>query len=69
MLQAAYNPDLLPIPDYVMNDEVRNWTSEDEAVYFFKFKNGDYDPLVLHDSVPLREREMQKKVGLAEWLE
>ena len=68
MLQAAHNPDLLPIPEYVMNDTVRNWTSEEESVYFFKFANGDYDPLVLHDSVELRERELQKKTGFDEWL-
>ena len=35
---AAFNPAFLPIPDYVMNDEVRNFEPPAEAYYM---KHGD----------------------------
>jgi len=34
MHKAAQHPSLLPIPDYVINDEVRNFTAEESDVLF-----------------------------------
>ena len=68
MLEAMNHPDMLPIPEYVMNDVVRTWEPQDDSAYFFTFANGDYENLVLHDSVPLRERELSRKQDFASWL-
>jgi len=45
----------MPIPDYVMNDEMRNQPLTKE-MEFFHFTNGEYENLVFQ-GVELRERE------------
>ena len=46
---ASYHPDLLPIPEYVMNDTLRDWVPTDESAYFYPFSNGDYDNLLFSE--------------------
>ena len=57
--QAANDPALVPIPEYVLNDAVRNIPLTREMEFFF-FTNGEYENLVLTD-VQIRERELKIK--------
>ena len=65
--QAAFDIDLVPIPEYVINDAVRNQELTEE-MEFFKFTSGDYENLVLK-GVQLRERELKIKADFNLWLE
>ncbi len=42
---AAQHPSLVPVPDYVLNDEVRNMTVEPDALVFH-FSDGTSEPVV-----------------------
>ena len=64
---AAFHSDLVPVPDYVLNDAVRN-TELTSAMEFFDFSSGDYENLVL-SGVQLREREMNIKTDFHNWLD
>ena len=64
---ASLNPDLLPIPEYVMNDAIRSWEPTDESAFYYQFSNGDYENLIIHDSVELREREANIVTEFADW--
>jgi len=55
----------MPIPDYVINDEVRAFVLTD-AGRFIIFDNGDYEYLVVVGDLNLREREVK---WLEEWRE
>ena len=59
MQAAAFNPDFLPIPEYVLNNEVKNLALTPE-MEFFNFTNGEYEYLIYKD-VQLRDRELQIK--------
>lgn len=59
MQTAAFQPDFLPIPEYVLNNEVKNRPLTPE-MEFFNFTNGEYEYLVYKD-VQLRDRELQIK--------
>ena len=64
--QAANDPALVPIPEYVLNDAVRNIPLTREMEFFF-FTNGEYENLVLTD-VQIRERELKIKSDFQKWL-
>ena len=59
MRAASFHPDLLPIPDYVLNQAVKNRPLTPE-MEIFNFSNGEYEYLVFKD-VELREREVKIK--------
>ena len=41
------NPDLLPIPEYVLNSAVRDDFVPTDKALFYHFSDGDVEPLVL----------------------
>ena len=41
------NPDLLPIPEYVLNSAVRDDFVPTDKALFYQFPDGDYEPLVI----------------------
>ena len=59
MRAASFDPELLPIPEYVLNQAVKNRPLTPE-MEIFNFSNGEYEYLVFKD-VQLRERELKIK--------
>ncbi len=45
--RAAQHPSLLPIPEYVINDRVKNYKSTDSE-RIIKFSNGYFEPIVVN---------------------
>lgn len=68
--RASMNPDIFPIPEYVMNEEIWNWepAQDDTDAWQFTFSNGTYEPLILHDSTELKPLELERKAAFAAWL-
>ena len=59
MRAASFHPELLPIPEYVLSQAVKNRPLTPE-MEIFNFSNGEYEYLVFKD-VQLRERELKIK--------
>lgn len=57
---------VLPIPEYVLNDAVRNIELTREMI-FFNFTNGEYENTVFK-GVQLRDRELKIKADFQQWL-
>lgn len=63
------NPSLLPIPEYVLNAAVRDEFTPTDKALFYKFSNGNYEPMVFGEGVTLRERELDEKADFKKWLD
>ena len=48
MRAASFHPELLPIPEYVLNQAVKNRPLTPE-MEIFNFSNGEYEYLVFKD--------------------
>ena len=57
---------MLPIPEYVLNDAVRNVELTREMT-IFNFTNGEYEYMVFK-GVQLRDRELKIKADFQQWL-
>ena len=68
--KAAFgNPALFPIPESVMNDEIRSYEPKQNAKVF-TFSNGDYEYSILGGLAEedIRERERKLKAGFNAWM-
>ena len=68
-LKAAMNPELLPIPEYVLNSAVRDDFVPTEKALFYKFSDGDLEPLILGNGTELRSRELKEQADFRKWLD
>ena len=65
--KAAQHPSLLPIPDYVINDEVRSFKAS-ESERRFEFSNGHYELVVLNNDLPLPPIEQKLRDDFHQWI-
>ena len=67
--KALYNPAFLPIPDYVMNDEIRNFEPTADAHYLQLGKKEDEVAwVIVGDSSKYTERHWAVKNGFRDYL-
>jgi len=64
---SAQNASLLPIPEYVINDEVRSFVAGKDAITY-QFSNGDYEQLVIEGGQPLLPREQELREKFHDWI-
>ena len=64
---SAQHPSLLPIPEYVMNDEVRSFVADKDAITY-QFSNGDYEQLVIEGGQALLPREQELREKFHDWI-
>ena len=60
--------EFLPIPDYVMNEEVRNYVPPEEA-FFITPPNGITRNLMVSDESMLTPKYLQVKSDFRDWLD
>ena len=63
------NPLLLPIPDYVLNSEVRDEFVPTSKALFYEFSDGYIEPLVLGNGATLRPQDLKLKNEFSKWLD
>ena len=67
--KALYNPAFLPIPDYVMNDEIRNFEPPADAHYLQLGKKEDEVAwVIVSDSSKYTEKHWAVKNGFRDYL-
>ena len=63
------NPDLLPIPEFVLNAAIRDDFQVTDKGSFYTFSNGDKERLVFGGDVTLHDDEVKEKTEFKSWLE
>ena len=66
--KAARNPAMLPIPDYVLNSQIRDEFVPSKKALVYEYKNGDTEPIVICNEAELPEHFYTKRDEFRSWL-